>query len=169
MDIKELAKFAAGRCWKGYEPVPGKKPYSEDSCRPAGSKKKTEKKSSIQELAIKAAGWKSETLLPALNPLNIVGSPIGALLAALKPTRDTKDQAKADQEVWKNLLIPGRGSYNQWKRIGYGMRHPELLDEGRRLRRERKEGKPKPGTAEYQADLQKALKERGMTMSDYYA
>jgi hypothetical protein len=22
-----------GRCWKGYEPVPGKKPYSDDSCR----------------------------------------------------------------------------------------------------------------------------------------
>jgi hypothetical protein len=28
------------RCWKGYEPVPGKKPYSNDSCRPIGSKKK---------------------------------------------------------------------------------------------------------------------------------
>jgi len=37
----------AARCWAGYEPVPGKKPYSNDSCRPAGSKKKkktTEKK-----------------------------------------------------------------------------------------------------------------------------
>lgn len=22
-----------GRCWKGYEPVPGKKPYSDGSCR----------------------------------------------------------------------------------------------------------------------------------------
>jgi hypothetical protein len=32
-----LAKEAKKRCWKGYEPVPGKKPYSEDSCR----KKKT--------------------------------------------------------------------------------------------------------------------------------
>lgn len=30
----------AARCWAGYEPVPGKKPYSNDSCRPAGSKKK---------------------------------------------------------------------------------------------------------------------------------
>ena len=37
----------AARCWAGYEPVLGKKPYSNDSCRPAGSKKKkktTEKK-----------------------------------------------------------------------------------------------------------------------------
>jgi hypothetical protein len=32
------------RCWKGYEPVPGKKPYSEDSCRPVGSKKKKKMK-----------------------------------------------------------------------------------------------------------------------------
>lgn len=28
------------RCWKGYEPVPGKKPYTDGSCRPAGGKKK---------------------------------------------------------------------------------------------------------------------------------
>lgn len=32
------------RCWKGYEPVPGKKPYSNDSCRPVGSGKKENKK-----------------------------------------------------------------------------------------------------------------------------
>ena len=32
------------RCWKGYEPVPGKAPYSENSCRPIGSKKKSKKK-----------------------------------------------------------------------------------------------------------------------------
>ncbi len=37
-----LAK--AARCWKGYEPVPGKAPYSEDSCRPVGSKKKKKEK-----------------------------------------------------------------------------------------------------------------------------
>lgn len=37
------------RCWKGYEPVPGKAPYSNDSCRPKGSKakKKDEKKASL--------------------------------------------------------------------------------------------------------------------------
>jgi hypothetical protein len=29
----------AARCWAGYEPVPGKKPYSNNSCRPKGSKK----------------------------------------------------------------------------------------------------------------------------------
>lgn len=34
----------SARCWAGYEPVPGKKPYSEDSCRPVGSKKKKDSK-----------------------------------------------------------------------------------------------------------------------------
>ena len=29
----------SGRCWEGYEPVPGKEPYSDDSCRPKKSKK----------------------------------------------------------------------------------------------------------------------------------
>lgn len=36
----------SARCWAGYEPVPGKKPYSNDSCRPIRSKKKTDKKKS---------------------------------------------------------------------------------------------------------------------------
>lgn len=37
------------RCWKGYEPVPGKEPYSEDSCRPVGSKKKKSTKKEMQK------------------------------------------------------------------------------------------------------------------------
>ena len=31
-----------GRCWSDYEAVPGKEPYSEDSCRPKKKKKKEE-------------------------------------------------------------------------------------------------------------------------------
>ena len=34
----------AARCWAGYEPVPGKAPYSDNSCRPKRKKKKAEKK-----------------------------------------------------------------------------------------------------------------------------
>jgi len=54
-----LHKFAmqqlitkSARCWAGYEPVPGKKPYSNDSCRPAGSGKKKKKEA---EKAAKAS------------------------------------------------------------------------------------------------------------------
>jgi hypothetical protein len=44
--VKAGAAFAykMARCWEGYEPVPGKKPYSNDSCRPVGKKKKKEVK-----------------------------------------------------------------------------------------------------------------------------
>jgi hypothetical protein len=42
---------AAGRCWTGYEPVPGKKPYSNDSCRPVGSKKKDKKEKKARSSA----------------------------------------------------------------------------------------------------------------------
>jgi len=36
-------KSAKGRCWDGYEPVPGKKAYSDGSCQPVGGKKKKKK------------------------------------------------------------------------------------------------------------------------------
>lgn len=44
--VQLIAGHAAklARCWKGYEPVPGKTPYSEDSCRPVGSAPKAKKK-----------------------------------------------------------------------------------------------------------------------------
>ena len=31
--FKKKLEKKKGRCWEGYEPVPGKKPYSEGSCR----------------------------------------------------------------------------------------------------------------------------------------
>jgi hypothetical protein len=37
------------RCWKGYEPVPGKEPYSNDSCRKKQGKKQEKKKSSKED------------------------------------------------------------------------------------------------------------------------
>ncbi len=40
--IRELIE----RCWKGYEPVPGKAPYSNDSCRKKQGKKSKKKKKS---------------------------------------------------------------------------------------------------------------------------
>jgi hypothetical protein len=40
---QESEKEAAKRCWKGYEPVPGKKPYSDDSCRLISAKLKKPK------------------------------------------------------------------------------------------------------------------------------
>jgi hypothetical protein len=44
-DATDLTKQS--RCWEGYEPVPGKKPYSDDSCRKVGEKKKETKEAGI--------------------------------------------------------------------------------------------------------------------------
>jgi hypothetical protein len=37
--VEETLMPKIARCWKGYEPVPGTKAYTEGSCRPKGSKK----------------------------------------------------------------------------------------------------------------------------------
>lgn len=57
----ELEK--AARCWKGYEPVPGKAPYTDGSCRPIGSgkkKKKTTEKKSAAPAWQRSAGKNEE-------------------------------------------------------------------------------------------------------------
>lgn len=44
------AALKAARCWAGYEPAPGKAPYSDNSCRPK-RKKKTKTKQSSEKVA----------------------------------------------------------------------------------------------------------------------
>ena len=36
-----LIEMLVERCWTGYKPVPGKKPYSKGSCAPDSGKKKS--------------------------------------------------------------------------------------------------------------------------------
>lgn len=77
-----------GRCWKGYEPVPGKEPYSEDSCRPKKGKKdsKMSKKSETQKIAqlIKQADL-AETL-KSLGILTGAGGALGGTYGAMRDT-----------------------------------------------------------------------------------
>jgi len=59
----------AARCWAGYEPVPGKKPYSNDSCRPVGSKKKkTEAKKEAASSCFKLTEKKPEEVVSGAKP-----------------------------------------------------------------------------------------------------
>lgn len=52
--MKLISANKQARCWKGYEPVPGKKPLTKGSCRPiSAGKKKTEKKADDSEMASK--------------------------------------------------------------------------------------------------------------------
>jgi len=49
--ISEMNK-QAGRCWKGYEPTPGKEPYSDGSCQPKGGKKPSKDKDDKKKKAM---------------------------------------------------------------------------------------------------------------------
>lgn len=81
---KEAAKK---RCWKGYESVPGKKPYAEDSCRPVSAgKQKTEKKADDEEIANKA-----------MNIQQFMGQ---------NPRRELSEEETKKVEERKRALIP---------------------------------------------------------------
>jgi len=73
----------------------------------------------------KEAGVYSEAFGSVLNPLSVLSAYPAGALAALTRTRTLDEQAKADRETWKNFLIPGRATYNSWKRLGAGARAPE--------------------------------------------
>jgi hypothetical protein len=108
--IELLACLSAkqARCWEGYEPVPGKKPYSEDSCRPAGSgdkKSKTKEKKAFAKLIGHAlsAGLKSlpdPRVTPAITAIGaLTGGGIGAAAGALFP-----DQYEEENEYGQKQL-----------------------------------------------------------------
>lgn len=40
------------RCWKGYEPVPGKKPLTKGSCRPISASKEKKKEAAVKNLLL---------------------------------------------------------------------------------------------------------------------
>jgi hypothetical protein len=74
----------------------------------------------------KEAGWKSE-LAGMLNPINLIAGYPGMALAATTPTRTLDEQAAADEEILPNLFVPGRNTYNIYKRMGATTRSPEML------------------------------------------
>lgn len=70
--IIEIMQKAA-RCWAGYEPVPGKAPYSEDSCRPKRkAKKKTENKTE-KKAAKPHTGAHSNTAFDPTHAAGLLG------------------------------------------------------------------------------------------------
>lgn len=72
----------------------------------------------------KTAGAASEYAGAALNPINqLGGNIIGGVAALATPTRTDEQQAAVEGDKWKNALIPGRGAYNYFKRIGNMAQH----------------------------------------------
>lgn len=97
------------RCWKGYEPVPGTTPYTEGSCRPAGSKKtkkevitgkkKTEKKS----VAILATLFPAKTAEFSDKPFDPAFGLRDPSLKNPTPIQNYNYQLRRSREVKKKL------------------------------------------------------------------
>jgi hypothetical protein len=85
-DATDLTKQS--RCWEGYEPVPGKKPYSDDSCRKTGSKEKPEKK--------------SFDILPAAREKHPIKT--GALKITMQNIEMSGDIKDLDGDILKGIL-----------------------------------------------------------------
>jgi hypothetical protein len=85
-DATDLTKQS--RCWEGYEPVPGKKPYSDDSCRKTGSKAKEEKK--------------SFDILPAAREKHPIKT--GALKITMQNIEMSGDIKDLDGDILKGIL-----------------------------------------------------------------
>lgn len=85
-DATDLTKQS--RCWEGYEPVPGKKPYSDDSCRKTGSKAKEEKK--------------SFDILPAARETHPIKT--GALKITMQNIEMSGDIKDLDGDILKGIL-----------------------------------------------------------------
>ena len=85
-DATDLTKQS--RCWEGYEPVPGKKAYSDDSCRKTGSKAKEEKK--------------SFDILPAAREKHPIKT--GALKITMQNIEMSGDIKDLDGDILKGIL-----------------------------------------------------------------
>jgi hypothetical protein len=84
---KESEKEAAGRCWKGYEPVPGMKAKTKGSCRPiSAGKKESVKKADEEEMANKL-----------MNIQQFMGQ---------NPRRELSEEEAKKVEERKRALIP---------------------------------------------------------------
>jgi len=81
-------------------------------------------------ITTKEAGSVSELVGMVGNPINWAAAVPAAAAAGLTSTRDTEEQAGADQDMWSNLLVPGRAGYNITKRHGYSLRNPDLKRAG---------------------------------------
>jgi hypothetical protein len=120
-------KEAKGRCWEGYEPVPGKEAYSEDSCRPKGEKKDKEKKAAadtpVTSSNLKAVGYDKkdkalEVLFHSGSEYKYNGVPASLyrrLLKVKSPGKFLNKYIKKDDKYPYEKLLKTENSQNNSK------------------------------------------------------
>jgi hypothetical protein len=104
-----------------------------------------------------------------LNPLNYPALPFAGGAALSTPTRDLEEQATADKSTWSNLLIPGKGPYNTFKRLGTAIRGPEITKERDELEKEKREKALGRGKKKDDKDDKKDEEKEGAAIGAYLA
>jgi hypothetical protein len=121
----------------------------------------------------KEAGYWSEQF-SMLNPLNYPALPFAGGAALATPTRNLEEQAEADKSTWSNLLVPGKGPYNSFKRLGTSVRGPEITKEREDLKTEKRRkaldrGKPVGKKDDDKKDDKKDEEKEGAAIGAYLA
>lgn len=110
--VRAIEKVAKGRCWDGYEPVPGKKAYSDGSCQPAGGKKK-KKSEKAAEFALNTKDiTKGNTAAAGALLGGGLGAGAGALQALIQRALSKKDEEEQPSILNRALMggIAGGGA-----------------------------------------------------------
>lgn len=97
--LEAVIKLA--RCWAGYEPVPGKEPYSNDSCRPKSRKKKDSKKEE-----------KKAELFSIFSKMSAVATSPGRGSGDEEETAINPDSSEGMQKTKPVKPVPGKMSFN---------------------------------------------------------
>ena len=102
--LEAVAKLA--RCWAGYEPVPGKEPFSNDSCRPKTKSKKQEEKKGSNILV----GGKGDNKKPSDFPKDVLDE-------AVKHEMEHTSNKDVAQEIAIDHLTEDVDYYKKLKKI----------------------------------------------------
>lgn len=102
--LEAVAKLA--RCWAGYEPVPGKEPFSNDSCRPKTKSKKQEEKKGSNILV----GGKGDNKKPSDFPKDVIDE-------AVKHEMEHTSNKDVAQEIAVDHLTEDVDYYKKLKKI----------------------------------------------------
>jgi len=86
-----------------------------------------EKETMLEEIYNEAFNDELEKVAGAVSEIagqattGMIGSPIGAIVAAMTPGKTDKEMKSQQKKTWSNFL-PGVGSYRYWKRLGHSQR-----------------------------------------------
>ena len=127
--IDKLAKLVAARCWEGYEPVPGKKPYSDGSCQPKGDKSKAKEKKAFapleREYNAMQSGLTGADLGMRIVPGALAGGVVGGVKGLMEdPGYDDRTGKKRSRLV--NILKSSLGGAVGGGVVGHLMGAPAM-------------------------------------------